>query len=251
METIVVSQAPINDQIALCKKNIGRIKEAQVEAARFVSQLKGSVGDILDDPAAQLQKALKEQLMHCLRVLQALEAEYPEITLPSTKPSPNGTPAKLALGFLREDDPRFFKWPGLWILGAGILTWGVASTLLTLFSPPESSSLRNAIGLGFTIGILGAAMMAFISWAHNDGKLQQKELPSHWNVLFLRRKLPPSVLAKCKVAQQSGLFDPHLRVLAPWQAFYRVRAADPVVVGMIGERSFLVAQFDLGKDRQG
>ena len=70
----------------------------------------------------------------------------------------------------------------------------------------------------------------------------------------MKDELSPRAQTAYERAKESKLFD-DIRVVGPKEAFKRVRISmriptDPVVIGKIGNKNFLIAQFDLGEDQK-
>jgi hypothetical protein len=152
------------------------------------------------------------------------------------------------------EDPRFLR---------GRVTR--ASILLAL--PISAAALAgllltghfDALGIAATVTVVPLGLQAAVrdglgQWARkHDARLEGEE------IRIFNSAMPAAAIQAYRTATAAGLFDT-FAVYSPRPADFRTVEAyqapslgllDPVLVGRIGQRSFLVAQWDLGRDLLG
>jgi hypothetical protein len=151
------------------------------------------------------------------------------------------------------EDPRF--------LGGHVVR---ASFLVAL--PVSAAALAallltghfDALGIAGAVTVVPLGLQAAVrdilgSWARrHDARLEQP-------VSVFNSAMPPAALRAYQAAVQTKLFDTFAVYSPRPEDFRRVEAyeepslglLDPVLTGRIGQRSFLIAQWDLGRDLLG
>ena len=236
-EMVLTPEVALPDQIALCEQEMEKIKadrqrifilqkEAQTKAT------KSGLGGALQRLASEGQRFVK--------IYSALQAGYSQITIPERK--------DWATGYPKETDPRPHKWTGtsrarnidlcLILLAACLFIIGM---LLDFFIP----LLLSAIGV-LALGACYAIALDQLREVSTKA-LRVAGFPRHERIYFLQQKLPPEVMTQYQQARSSRLFD-SIRVFAPREAFSRAAKFDPIMYGIIGDRTFLIAQWNLGDD---
>lgn len=176
-------------------------------------------------------------------------AEYDEICL-AQQPG-------WAIGFL-EKNPQPFA--SIWRAGVsvavatGALCIVSIISLLTHFSlHPLLLILAGVLGFGVSIliGIVVGAISITAFQKANAWAMQKAGLPTTGMVLFFTPPLPANAAKAYRKARKSGLFA-NIMILAPLSMFTQAWAdGDPFIIGFAENgQTRLIAQFDLGKDRE-
>lgn len=235
MTTAIVSGA-IAEQRDVCEQNMTRLRRKE---KRLQEQLMET------DPLVRWELWKTQTKIACLNdIIRILQAGYEEISLPSK-----------AQGWERGyvHDPRPFKHPSIQsLLIAFALSAGFATLLMIFLAFAELEGVRPFLmfGLLCLCGILIVQMLVEgILLMANEmaiGRVAPHEIGIN-DVLFFKNPIPSTAAAAYQKAKESLLFDA-VKICAPEEAFRMVSRLDPIIYGTKNEKTFLVAQFNLGED---
>ncbi|MBV9119267.1 MAG: hypothetical protein JOZ39_01050 [Chloroflexi bacterium] len=186
----------------------------------------------------RLLRQTRQSLAEERRAATAMAAGYEPFS-----PSPDWLP-----GFI--EDPRWLhgqvRLAAVVLAAIGAAGGGAAAALTWRLEIAAAA----ATALVFMAGIYVVAHAAL-------GRIaEQRDSSAATDLRIFNSVLPPTAVEALQRARQSQLFDTYL-VYSPRPADFRIVQAseapslgllDPVLAGRIGERLFLLAQWDLGRD---
>lgn len=196
----------------------------------------------------RLLRATRRQLATTGRAGRAIEAGY----------EPFEPSASWHWGYV--EDPRFLH--GRARLASALLALPAASALGAAAAGAWRLELLPAVALALVLllGLFAVAHNALgrLAERHELGDLDHRspESSAADPLRIFNSAMPPAALTAYRRARQAGLFDT-FAVYSPRAEDFRTVTAskapslgllDPVLVGLIGDQRFLVAQWDLAKD---
>ena len=224
------------DQLTLCEQEIETLEVECQKIKAFLTQVQEETKNHLRG----VVNTLNNKGENLERIRSALLAGYGEVTLPKHQ--------DWETGFPKHEDPRPYKWANwLWPIGGTMLLLLIASSVLVFVTSGVVLKIGFGTFSGTAIALLGTFILGAILNERNLNALVKAGFPRYRTTHFLREALPVEVAEKHQRAKESGLFD-KIPVYAPLTAFYRAGKVDPIMYGTIGDRTFLIAQWNLGED---
>ncbi|HEY4509961.1 MAG TPA: hypothetical protein VJC15_03190 [Candidatus Paceibacterota bacterium] len=237
---IVIPQVSLPDQMVRCQEAMADLAKVQ----KGLNQLQQETAAREINIQARIQTALNHaqenldyEYLEQEAALLACQAGYPEITLPRHE--------GWKTGFPKHEDPRPFKWARfltpLFITEAmtALLLLGMLAVFAKRDVPLPSISLPLAIT--FVVLVFGTFGAEPRLAQKNTESLRKHGFP--YDASFLKSELPSALMGAYKKAEASDLFDHHIRVFAPKEAFHRrVEDMPMIIFGKVNNHTFLIAQ---------